>query len=92
MAPYTSPLSKKLREISTLRFELKHALNQVRWQVLDFERDEWAEQARIIRWLLIDAEEEARRLEYDVSDRQESALRALWGDGSSRVPKTSGAA
>lgn len=76
MAPYTSPLSKKLREVSSLRFELRHALNRTRWSALDLERDEWAEQARIIRWMLIDAEEEARRLEYDISDRMETALRA----------------
>lgn len=79
MAPYGSPLSKTLREIVALRFELQQALNRTRWSRLDLERDEWAEQARIIRWLLIDAEEEARRLEFDVSEQQERALRARWG-------------
>lgn len=57
-------LSKLKRQRSTLSFELEHVRNRYRWSGSDLERDEWAREARLLTWLLIELADELREIEY----------------------------
>lgn len=76
MPPFTSPLSKLQRQLSTIRFEHQHAGNVARWAGDPVERAEWNEQARVLLWQQIDAEEELRLATYDRSESTQRPLAA----------------
>lgn len=80
MASFDSPLSKKVRELRSLRFERAAADNRARWSQHDLEREEWAEQARLLNWQVIDLEQEIGELQHGMVDLTQYVIgRALEG-------------